>query len=136
MSLFIVSILVIIFVMVLSAIISTDLADEHSWISKMVGLAFGAYIIAVPILFVVLLVSRMRLHSAGTTLNASFLIGGFTMFHRSAAGHSWHAVVTPGGNTMDGEGTWSYRVEVANHNGERTRFLGPILCWLYRVECL
>ena len=128
--------IVSILVTFLSALISTGFEAEYSWVSNMVGLTFGTYIVASPVLVVALLVSRMRLHSAESTLNASFVIGGFTLFRRSVSGQSWHVVATPGRDTIDGEGIGSYRVEVAARGGERRRILGPFLCWLYRVECL
>ncbi len=122
--------------MFLSALINTGFEGEYPWVSDMVGLTFATYIVAAPMLFVALLVSRMRLRSDGTTLSALLFIGGFTVFRRSVSGESWHAVATPGRDTIDGESIGSYRVEVANRDGERTPVLGPFICWLYRVECL
>ena len=122
--------------MFLSALINTGFEGEYPWVSDMVGLTFATYIVAAPMLFVALLVSRMRLRSDGTTLSALLFIGGFTVFRRSVSGESWHAVATPGRDSIDGESIGSYRVEVANRDGERTPVLGPFICWLYRVECL
>lgn len=120
----------------LTAVVSTMYKGDHPWAADAVDVIFGVYTLAAATLFVVLILTRLRLHSDGSTLNASFSCLGFPVYRRSAEGRTWHALARPGRSQMEIEGTGSYRVEVATEEGERISFLGPILCWLFRIECL
>ena len=121
---------------IVTAMVSTALEVEHPWIPEAVGACFAVCAIGGVWMFVALLLTRMRLYSDGSTLEASFTIAGIPLSRHSAAGQSWHAVARPGGDQMECEGVGSYRVEVTTNDGERVLFLGPILCWLFRIECL
>ena len=119
-----------------TALVSTAFEVEHPWISEAVGTCFAVCAMGGVLMFVALLLTRMRLYSDGSTLEASFTIAGIPLCRHSAAGQSWHAVARPGRDQMEFEGVGSYRVEVATIDGERDLFLGPLLCWLFRIECL
>jgi len=120
----------------LSAIISTAFEAKHPWVSNAIGALFAGYTLTAASFFVALILTRIRLYSDGSTLDASFSFLGIPVYRRSSAGSSWHAIARPGHSHMECEGTGSYRVEIATSEGERIPFLGPVLCWLFQIECL
>lgn len=124
-----------ILIVTLTALLST-VAEGLPWAANAVELLFGGYILAATTLFVVLLLTRLRLYSDGSKLDVSFLCLGFHVYRRSVHGCSWHAIARLGRPQMECEGIGSYRVEVATIEGERIPFLGPLLCWLFRIGCL
>lgn len=121
--------------MFFSALASTGFGTGHPWIAGAVGIAFGVVLILVPLGLVLALVSRLHLFCEDFSFRVTIRIWRIVLFRKSIAGRSWHAIATPGRSFEHAEFT-SYRVEVAAKSGERIRVLGPLLCWLYRVECL
>lgn len=120
----------------LTALASTVLERDHPWAADVVGVLFAGYALAAALLFVVLIFARLRLYSDGSTLDVSFFCFGFAIYRRSAEGRSWHAIARPGRSQMEIEGIGSYRVEIATEDGKRISILDPLLCWLFRIECL
>ena len=120
----------------LTALLSTLFEADYPRAADAVGVLFGGYALAAVSLFVFMILTRLRLHSDGSSLDASLFFVGFPIYRRSVEGYSWHAIARPGRDQMETEGIGSYRVEVATDEGERISFLGPFLCWLFRIECL
>lgn len=120
----------------LTVLVSTAFEVEYPWVSNAVGILFAGYALTVASLFVALILTRMRLYSDGSTLDASLSFFGISFYRRSLAGRSWHAIARPGRPQMEIEGIGSYRIEIATSDGERISFLGPVLCWFFRIECL
>jgi hypothetical protein len=125
-----------ILMVIATALVSTVLEEANPRAANAIGTLFGGYVLAAAALYAVLIFTRLRLHSDGCTLEASFMCLGFPVYRRSVDGRSWHAIARPGRPQMEGEGIGSYRVEVTTNEGGRIPFLGPILCWLFRIECL
>jgi hypothetical protein len=119
-----------------AALVSTLFESNYPWVADAVGILFGGYVLVAASSFVFLILSRLRLHSDGSSLDASLFFLRFLVYRRSVEGTSWHAIARPGRSQMEIEGIGSYRIEVATVEGERISFLGPILCWLFRIECL
>ena len=119
----------------LTALLSTLFEADYPR-ADAVGVLFAGYALAAVSLFVFLILTRLRLHSDGSSLDASLFFVGFRIYRRSVQGCSWHAISRPGHDQMEIEGIGSYRIEVATNEGERISLLGPFLCWLFRIECL
>ena len=120
----------------LTALLSTLFEADYPRAADAFGVLFGGYALVALSLFVFMILTRLRLHSDGLSLDASLLFIGLPIYRRSVEGYSWHAIARPGRDQMEIEGIGSYRVEVATAEGKRISFLGPFLCWLFRIECL
>lgn len=124
------------FMAFLTALISTLFESNYPWVTDTVGILFGGYVLVAASTFLFLILSRLGLHSDGSSLDASLFFLKFPVYRRSAEGISWQGIARPGRSQMEIEGIGSYRIEVTTVDGERILFLGPIQCWLFRIECL
>lgn len=120
----------------LTALLITLFEADYPRAAHAVGVLFAGYALVSVSLFVFLILTRLRLHSDGSSLDASLFFVGLPIYRRSVQGCSWHAISTPGHDQMEIEGIGSYRIEVATNEGERISLLGPFLCCLFRIECL
>jgi hypothetical protein len=120
----------------LTALLSTLFEGSYPWVLDAIEVLFVGYALVASLLFVFLLLTRLRIHSHGSSLNASLFWVKLPIYRRSVKGHSWHVIARPGRSQMEVEGIGSYRVEVATDDGERISILGPVLCWLFRIVCL
>lgn len=120
----------------LTVLLSTLFEADYPRVADAVGVLFGGYALAAVLLFGFMIFTRLRLHSDGSSLDASLLFVGSSIYRRSVEGDSWRVIARPGRDQLEIEGRGSYRVEVATAEGKRISFLGPFLCWLFRIECL
>ncbi len=79
----------------LAALISTLFESNYPWVADAVGILFGGYVLVAASSFVFLILSRLRLHFNGSSLDASLFFLRFPVYRRSVEETSWHAWSVP-----------------------------------------
>jgi len=129
-------VLLLVFELLLGGLLGGFIDKLAPWQSTLLFGLWLAGLLLSTLAFGVLLATRLRIRSDGSSFDVAISFFKRTVKHRNVIGQSWQAISRLGRSTDGGaHGPGTYRVDVSTKKGDRVTVLGTFLCWLYGVEC-
>ena len=84
-----------------------------------------------------MLFTRLELKADGDCFSLVVRLFKTPIIQRDIRGSAWHPIARPGRSFDSSPNhTTFYRIEVADHEGNRRLVMGEVLAFIYGVECL